>query len=164
MKEHFQLPDSECERATRKEIDALRMLIALVSNANYGKKDLAKRLSIVPEGTERFEKTVGELNDLLQDIIGAISTIQAKALKNTLLDYEIRLVPKFTTFEVVIPVGKKDFMTFIDCAMERCKTCAEDGKTCRKCDLYNLLLSYVPLDDYGNDDDIICPYAEVEWQ
>ena len=57
---------------------------------------------------------------------------------------------------------KDNAKALIDTAMERCKGCVEDEKSCRQCGLYRVLESFLPLDSYENG--MLCPYSMSEWK
>ena len=162
MRERFLLPDSECERMTRNEMNAFKMLTVSVSEINHAKEFLARLIGIVPDGNERFDQLMTLANEFFEDMIGTVHSKQAKNLLNAVQDNEIRLMPKMAPRDLVIPVRKEEYQDMIDCAREKCKFCTEDGKTCERCKLYGLLVSQVPLEDYG--DGISCPYAYQEWE
>lgn len=162
MRERFELPNEQCERLTRPEMNAVRMMLILASSMAYAKEDLCKRVKSVPDGTERMDKLLDDCSALFEDILGTVSDKQRKQLRNSAKDYEIRLVPKSTPWRTTIAVQKDDVIAITDCARERCKYCTLDGKDAQECHLYKLLEAYIPLDDYG--DDIICPYAYAEWR
>lgn len=161
MRERFLLPDSECERMTRTEMNAFKMLVVSVSEVNHAKEYLARMIGIVPDGKKRFDELLTKTNEFFEDMIGTVHSRQAKSLLNSVIDNEIRLMPKMAPADLVIPVRKEDYVDLVDCAREKCKFCTLDGKTCENCKLYGILVEYVPLDDYG--DGISCPYAFQEW-
>lgn len=160
-KQAFELPEDQCERLTRNEMASLRLVLVLASEVTYAKEDLSRRLGIVPNGKSRMNMVLGGINSLFKDLLGTVSDKQRKALRNSALDYEIRLVPKMTPESSSIAVQKQDMTEMIDCAREKCKFCTLDGEECRKCKLYKLLETIVPLDDYNSD--IACPYAFEDW-
>ena len=43
-REPYMLPDEQCERLRRSEMQAVRMMLAVISVAAYAKEDLADRL------------------------------------------------------------------------------------------------------------------------
>ena len=54
MRTPYTLPDADCERLRRNEMNAVRMLLALLSTMSYAKDDLRDRLECVPNGNRRF--------------------------------------------------------------------------------------------------------------
>ena len=162
MREPFVLPDRECERVTRQEMNACKLLTTLVSIMNYAKDDLKKRLEIIPDGQTRMNSAVSEMDSILTDICGTINIRQAKQLLNASNELELRLVPRFSPDHTAVQLNKAEYKDLIDCAREKCKFCTENGESCRDCRLYGVLIERVPLEDYG--DGICCPYAYVEWE
>lgn len=162
MKQPFELPDEQCERLTRNEMSAVRMLLILSSEMNYAKEDLQKIMGIVPNGKARMNMLVGNCTSLFKDVLGAMSDKQRKVLKNSALDYDLKIVPKVSAGQTSIAVQKDDMTELVNCAREKCKLCALSGLEAKNCKLYRLLEAYIPLDDYGAE--IICPYAYQEWE
>lgn len=158
----FELPEDECVRMTRDEMSATRMILIAASEMNYAKDDLKKRLATIPNGTERMTELTDGITDLFKDVMGTITDKQRRVLRNSAQDYEVHIVPKMMQEKSFIAVDKEDMTTLVNCAREKCKYCSMAGSDIRKCDLYNLLEAYVPLNDYGSDD-IMCPYAYQEW-
>jgi hypothetical protein len=162
MRQSYSLPDDQCERLKRSEMNGVRMLLAHLSTASYCQDDLKNRLECVPDWNRRFRLAVGGLKAVCDDVVGTISRNQAKQLLGTLRDYELRLVPKATPGTVNIMLTKEQGMELMDLARERCLSCTEDGDSCRKCRLYKILEATTPMDDYGSG--LICPYALAEWE
>lgn len=162
MRKPYSLPDSQCERLLRPELIAVRMLLASLSSASYAKEDLQKRLECVPDGNRRLRLALGGLKAVCDDLVGTITSQQAKQLLGTMKDYEMRLVPKLTPLSENILLTKEQGKDLIDCAREMCNVCTRDGHTCRECRLYKLLEATTPLDHYG--DDIMCPYSLATWE
>ncbi len=59
MREPYMLPDEDCERLNRVEMQAVRMMLAALSTAAYAKDDLRERLECVPDGNKRFRLALG---------------------------------------------------------------------------------------------------------
>ena len=78
MKEPYMLPDDQCERLVRSEMNAVRMMLAALSVAAYAQEDLKNRLECVPAGNQRMRMAVGSLRSVINDLIGTISRAQAK--------------------------------------------------------------------------------------
>ena len=163
MREPFTLPDNECERLTRPEMNAVKLLLSLTSIVNYAKDDLKRHLDLIPDGNQRFSNATEDINSILQDVLGTVSVKQTKQLLNDAKDLEVRLVPKMTRDQAAVLFYRDEFQSMVDCAREKCKFYSEDGNTCRNCVLYGILEAKVPLDDY-EDDGITCPYAYREWE
>ena len=162
MRKAYQLPDEDCERLKRSEMDAVRMLLAVLSAAAYAKEDLFDRLECVPYGNQRMRLALGGLRAVCDDVVGTISKSQCKQIYGTMKDFEMRLVPKLTPVSVNVILTKEQGMNLVDCAQWQCHDCVKDGEEARKCKLYQILESTTPLDDYG--DGFVCPYALAEWR
>ena len=161
-REPFVLPDEECQRMTQPEMTSLRWLMNIASELERSREDLKKRLEMVPHGMQRMNMLSGGMDSLFADVLGTVSRKQCRNLIHTANDYRVRLVPTVSGDVPSVAVRKDDFKTLVDAAREKCKHCAEDGKSARKCELYQLLEVYVPLSDYGND--LMCPYVFREWE
>ena len=162
MKEQFSLPEDQCERLVRVEMQAVRMMLATLSTAAYAKDDLKKRLECVPYGNERMRMALGGLRSVINDLIGTISVQQAKQIYGTMKDFEMRLVPKLTPASTNVILTKEQAKDLMDCARWQCHDCVNSGEEARGCRLYKLLESTTPADDYG--DGMVCPYALAEWK
>lgn len=162
MREPFVLTDRECERVTRQEMNACKMLTTLVSVTTYAKDDLKKRLETIPDGHQRMDEALENIDSILRDICGTINIRQAKQLLNAAKELEVRLVPRYSPDHTAVQLNKEEYKQLIDCAREKCKFCTEDGDSCRNCQLYGILIERIPLENY--DDGITCPYAYTEWE
>lgn len=156
------LPDDQCERLRRSEMQAVRMMLAVISVAAYAKEDLADRLKSVPYGQERMRLAVGCMKAICDDLIGTVSKSQCKQLYGTAKDFEMRLLPKLTPWSTNIVMTKEEGKALMDCARWKCHSCVEDGDSCRACQLYKVLEATTPMDDYG--DGLICPYSLAQWE
>ena len=101
MRTPYQLPEKDCERLKRSEMQAVRMCLAVVSVAAYAKDDLKDRLDCVPDGNRRMRLAVGLLKAVVDDLIGTVSAQQARQLYGTMKDYNMCLLPKLTPFSEV---------------------------------------------------------------
>jgi len=162
MRTPYSLPDQDCERLVRPEMTAVRMLLAALSTAAYAQTDLKNRLECVPDGNKRLRLAVGGLRAVCDDLIGTISTQQARQIYGTMKDFEMRLLPKLTPGSTNIIMTKEQGKELLDCARWKCHACVEDGESCRECRLYKLLEATTPMDNYGNG--MVCPYALAEWE
>ena len=151
----------DCERMNRRELLAMKWMIAMNCTAYTNERDLAKRLESVPYGRQRMRMTIGGFRAIVDDLIGTLTTDQARVLQNTMHDYDVRLVPKGTPQTSLVMMEKQEVQKLVDCAREKCKGCVEDGEGCRKCQLYQVLEVSSPLDDYG--DGLVCPYSLADW-
>ena len=162
MRTPYSLPDADCERLKRNEMNGLRMLLAHLSTAAYVQDDLKDRLECIPDGNRRLRMAVGGLRAVCDDVIGTVSKAQAKQIYGTMRDYELRLVPKLTPASVNIMLTKEQGIELMDMAREKCHGCVEDGESCRECRLYKIFEATTPMDDYG--DGLLCPYSLAEWE
>lgn len=160
--ERFWLEEDECVRLNRGEFEAVRCLLGSVNYAAHAMDGLGKRMEMLPEGTERIKKAIQDLRDLSDDVIGTVPTGQCKQLRNTMTDFEMRMVPKLATNSQNVILEKDIAKSLIDIAMERCQGCVEGPEEGRKCALYKVLESFLPLDSYDNG--ILCPYSRTEWE
>jgi len=161
-REPYTLPDADCERLTRTEFAATKMMLAHLSTAAYWLEDMQQRLQCVPYGRQRAAAAVGMLRAICDDVVGTVTKSQAKQLYGTMKDYELRLLPKLAPGSPNIIMTREEGVALMDLAREKCKSCVENGESCRKCALYKFLEATTPLDDYG--DGLICPYALAEWE
>lgn len=157
----YRLPEADCERLNRFEMQSVRMMLAACSIAAYAQEDLKGRLECVPSGNQRMRLAVGGLRALADDVVGTISYAQAKQIYGTMKDFEMRLVPKLTPASTNIIMTKEQGKELLDCARWACHDCVKDGEEARGCRLYKLLEATTPADDYG--DGMVCPYALAEW-
>ena len=162
MREPYMLPDEDCERLNRVEMQAVRMMLAALSTAAYAKDDLKERLECVPDGNKRFRLALGGLRAVCDDVIGTVSRSQCKQIYGTMKDFEMRLLPKMTPGTTNIIMTKDQGKDLLECARWKCHDCVEDGEACRQCKLYKLLEAITPMDSYG--DGLICPYALAKWE
>ena len=150
VRKPYMLPDEDCERLKRSEMTAVRMLLAHLSSARYAQEDLQDRLE------------VAQLRAVCDDLVGTISKAQAKQIYGTLKDFDVRLLPKATPGSTNVVMTKEEGMALVDCAREKCHNCVEDGESCRKCTLYQILEATTPMEDYG--DGLLCPYSLAKWE
>lgn len=154
--------EEDCERLNRSEFEAVRCLLGAVSYAAHANDDLQKRLECLPYGRRRMKLVLGGIKAIADDLIGTVPRGQCKQLKNTMTDMEMRMVPKLTGMSQNVILEKDLAKGLIDAAMEKCHGCVEDSESCRKCSLYMILESALPLDNYNNG--LICPYSTTEWE
>ena len=155
----YQLPEEDCERLNRPEMQALRWVIAALNSVALAEKDLQKRLECVPEGQVSYRLMLGQLRALCNDMIGTIPVKQCKQIKNVMDDMELRMIPKYTTNKNQVVMGVDDVSYIVSHAQrdeELCQTCIMDGNECRSCKMYQILESVAPLEDYGSG--MMCPY------
>lgn len=144
------------------ERETMIYLMNLVSSMAYAKDDIKERLTMIPEGSERMQKTLDMFSELLSDLLLTIPVNQCIGLKHTSEDYSLRAVPKITPKPTNVLMTRDEAKTLIDCAREgRCSSCVMDGNECRKCKLEQAFESITPLKDYGM---ALCPYNLAEWE
>ena len=156
------IDERDCERLKRAEFEGLRCLMGAVNYTAHSRDDLQERLSRIPQGVIRMNMVMDDIRNLADDIIRTIPVAQCKQLRNTMMDYEIRMVPKLASMCQNVVFEKDLAKGLIDAAMEKCHGCVEDADSCRKCGLYKILEGILPLDSY--DDRLICPYSVSEWE
>lgn len=161
MKRVF-LEEADCERLNRGEFEAVRCLLGAVSYTAHAKDDLEKRLECVPWGRQRMAMVLGGLKAIADDLIGTIPRGQCKQIRNTMMDMEMRMVPKLSRMSRNVILEKDTAKELIDIAMERCRGCVESPEEGRKCALYQVLEGFLPLDSYDNG--MLCPYSMSEWK
>lgn len=155
------LDEKDCERMTRDEYLAVQAMYVCLHFVATAEEDLRRRLECLPYGRQRMRLAVGCVKALVEDMIGTMTLNQAKMLRNTLDDMEVRIVPKATPKKTNVLTPKDTFMELVDCAKERCRECTMNDSQCRDCELYKILEATVPLDDYGNG--LLCPYNRLDW-
>ena len=159
--ERVWLEDEDCVRLNRAEFEAVRCLLGAVNYAAHAKDDLEKRLAIAG-AQQRMLDAVSELRNVADDVIGTVPVGQCRQLKNTMTDMDLRMVPKLTPMSRNVILEKENAKALIDIAMERCHGCVEGPEEGRKCALYQVLESFLPLDSYDNG--MLCPYSMSEWK
>lgn len=160
MKRPYELPEADCERLVRTEMMSLRWCIAALNSVTYANEDLSKRLECIPNGKARWRMMMGQLKSLIDDMLGTVPIKQCKTIQNTMHDMEIRLCPKGTPMGDKVVITIKDMSYLIDAAKkDACTACIYTDDEFRKCELYKILESLAPLDDYG--DGLWCPYMEA---
>ena len=157
----YQLPDEDCERLKRSEMDAVRMLLAVLSAAAYAKEDLFDRLECVPYGNQRMRLALGGLRAVCDDVVGTISKSQCKQIYGTMKDFRIELRPRLMPGSTNVVMTKEQGKELLDLARWQCHDCVKDGEECRQCRLYKIMEATTPLNDYG--DGLVCPYALADW-
>lgn len=155
------LEEKDRERMNRGEYEAMRCLLGAVSYTAHAHDDLAKRLECIPSGIQRMNLALGAIRALADDLVGTMPAGQCRQLQNTMKDMEIRMVPRMTAMSQNVILDKELARGLFDVAMEKCHGCVEDAESCRKCSLYRVLESTLPLQDY---DRLICPYSISEWK
>lgn len=156
------LEDEDCERMTRTEFNAVRAMLIVVSFCVEAKRDLWHRLEMIPHGRRRMNMALGAIQAIMNDIIGTITRAQAQQIRNTMSDMEVKITPKMMPIAQTVLMDLQTAKDLTDCAREKCRICAEDGESCRKCKLYQVMEATTPLEDYGNG--LLCPYNLADWE
>jgi hypothetical protein len=161
MKTPYSLPEEQRERLKRSEFEAVRCLMGAVSYAAHAKDDLQDRLQCIPNGKQRMNMAIGSFRSIANDILGTITYGQNRQLLNTMNDMDMRMVPKMTRMTTNVIYELEIAKSLVNIAMEKCTDCVEDSRSCRKCALYQVLESTMPLENY---DSLSCPYSRSEWE
>lgn len=157
------LPDEECERLRRSEMEAMRCLLGAVSYTATAQDGIKNRLStMIPDGQARMDELIKGMRSLLGDLVGTVPSLQAKQLQNTMKDMELRMVPKLSGMTHNVILEKDVAKGLIDAAMEKCHGCVETNETCKQCRVYQVLEATTPLEEYDNG--LICAYSTSEWE
>lgn len=150
------------ERLRRAEKEAMMYIMNTTSQLAYAKDDLKERLTLIPDGPERMQKTLDFASSLLDDLIHTVPANQCVSLKNATMDYQVRIVPKAMPATESIVISKANAKVLIDSAQEwKCSSCVLDGKECRKCKLEQVLEWVTPLTSYS---ETLCPYNLAGWE
>ena len=123
--------------------------------------DIPERLDMVVNGRERMQKVAADLDELLHDLRVTVPENQRIGIQNTAMDYEVRLTPKLTPSETNVVMTKEEFRSLVDFAREHCSNCVDDDEECAVCELYKVLTSTLPMDDYHGSN--LCPYNLGQW-
>ena len=162
-KEYFQLPEDQTVRMFRNEFTAMKWLYSALNSMLCGSEDLKERLKMIPDGAERFRKTLDDMTALVNDLTGTMPEKQKQKVRTFMRDNEFRIVPKWTAKDVKVVLEKDDAKMLFDAAMEaKCGPCLMDGEECKKCKLYNMLIAETPLKSYGTG--ALCPYNLATWE
>lgn len=163
MQQKFVNPSRpDAENLTKSEKRALMFLSNLAGTLFDAKDDLKERVKMLEDGEKRLDDLAEGSLKLLNDLRTTIPMRQRNTLNNTALDYEYRLVPKLTPSSKSVVVAKEDFRELVDAAQYRCRECIEDSESAKKCKLYQILASTVPLEYYP--DMGLCPYNLAGWE
>ena len=156
------LDDADCERMTRPEFEAARCLLGAVSYAAHANDGLSKRLNLIPDGPERMAGALQSIRDIADDVVGTMTSQQAKQMQHVMSDMEIRMVPKMAPISQSVLFDKDIAKGLIDIAKDRCRDCVEDNNSCKGCELYKILEAVTPPNDFESG--LICPYSLAEWE
>lgn len=160
-KQVLQPSRADAVRLTRSEKMAMLELAYMATVFDDLRNDLKDRLKMIGVGTERMEDLAAESENILNDLRLTIPMNQRMSLQNTATDYEMRLTPKATPTVTRVVMEKEEFRQLVDIARIKCRECVENDEDCQKCELYKLLTSVLPLDEYNGG--MFCPYNLGEW-
>ena len=147
---------------TRGERASVTFLMNAASAIIDAKEDLSDRLKAIDGGEELMDQVAEGCVKLLTEVRRTIPERQRTSLANTAEDYEMRLVPKLTPSKTSVIVQKEDFRCLVDAAQAKCRQCVEDSRGAKQCDLYKLLVTILPLDEYPEMN--LCPYNMAWWE
>lgn len=158
----YELPEQDRERLNATEMRSARWMIAALSVCVESQRELKDRLECIPSGKARFRLMLGHLRALCNDLLGTTPYKQRRVIGNTMLDMELRMIPKHTPGDKSVVMNTDDLSFVIKYAKEAlCMTCVLTGEECRQCELYKIMESICPQDDWG--DSTICPYNRDDW-
>lgn len=149
-------------RITRTEKMGMIILAYVATCFDDLQKDLKDRLAMIPDGEARLKELSEKCDQLLHETRLTIPMNQRMSLQNTAMDFEMRLAPKASPSKTTVVMEKEEFRHLVDSARARCRECMDSDEEAEKCDLYQLLTSVLPLDDYHNN--YLCPYNLGEWK
>lgn len=161
----YQLPEDQCERLNRSEMNALKWCLAAVNSVAYAEDDLADRLECIPSGKARWRLMLGQMRACINDIIGTIPRKQGNTIRNLMNDMELRMVPKYTAYDRRVIMDVEDLSYLVAHAKKDeslCMTCTYTGDECRQCELYKTLEA-IALQEHWEKDSMICPYNREDW-
>ena len=147
-------------RLTRSEKTAMLWFANAVATLEELQTSIADRLKMIPGGTELLNELAVKSDELLNEVRKTIPMNQRTSLQNTVCDYEVRMAPKLSSFTKNVIMTGDEFKALVDIARTKCRECTEDDHSNSKCELFQLLTSILPLDDYSG---LLCPYNMGEW-
>ena len=125
-------------------------------------EDLKDRLQMIPDGMNRSETMIESLEALMLDMTGTVPEKQRKTIVNIEKDMDLRLVPKFTPMTNRCVMDVRDLAYIVRAAKKDiCLGCVMDGIECKECELYQILASITPPEDWGED--TRCPFDREDW-
>lgn len=136
-------------------------LMYAVSVLVDSQKDLKERVDMIGGG-EVLKNLAQNADDFLNDIRKTIPENQRISMMNTAKDYEMRMMPVTTPSETSVAVTKEEFRQLVDCARAKCRECILDDHECEECELFRLLTSVLPMDNYHALN--LCVYNLGEWK
>lgn len=152
---------ADAVRLRRNEKITILHLIYAVTILEEALEEIPERLDMVNDGRGRIQRIAGFANALLNDLRVTIPEDQRMGIQNTAGDYEIRLVPQATPSENNVIMAKEEFRALVDSARVKCMDCTLDETECEQCELFRLLTSILPMEDYHALN--LCIYNVGKW-
>ena len=152
----------DAERLRRNEKMAMVHLMYAVTILDDLQTDLADRLGMIEDGQNLMADLSRGADRILDQLRVTIPENQRIGLENTSKDYIIRLTPASTPSETNVIMTKDEYRNLVDCARAKCSDCIMDDSECEGCELFQLLTSILPIDDYHSMS--LCPYNLGEWK
>ena len=148
-------------RLTRNQKMAMLHFMYAVTTLEDLSQDIGDRLEMIPDGMNRMKAVAEEADRLLSEIRVTVPENQRIGIQNIADDYEMRLAPKATPGPTNVLITRNEFKELVEAARAKCKECILDDNECEGCELYRLLTSVLPMDDYHSLN--LCPYNLGEW-
>ena len=148
-------------RLTRSEKMSMLVLAYADTILDELRTDMADRLKMVEGGAETLQEAAEKVDWLLNELRLTVPMNQRMHLQNTAADYDVRMTPKLTPGSTNVIMEKEEFRGLVECAREKCKVCTLDDEECEGCELFRLLTSVLPMDDYHNG--MLCAYNLAGW-
>lgn len=149
-------------RLRRNEKMAMLHFMYAVTTLDDLQKDICDRLEMTGDGKSRLRTLAEEADKLLNEVRLTIPENQRMGIQNIADDCEMRVIPKATPGSASIIMSYDEFKELVDAARAKCKECILDDEECEKCELFQLLTSVLPMDDYHSMN--LCPYNLGEWK
>lgn len=148
-------------RLTRNEKMAMLLLAYADTILDELRTDVGDRLKMIDGGAEALHEAAEKVDWLLNELRLTVPMDQRMHLQNTARDYDVRMTPKLTPGSTNVIMEKEEFRGLVECAREKCKVCTLDDEECEGCELFRLLTSVLPMDDYHNG--MLCAYNLAGW-
>ena len=149
-------------RLHRNEKLAMLHFMYAVTTLDDLRQDIGDRLDMIQDGRNRMESLAAEADKLLAEVRVTVPENQRMGIQNIADDYEMRILPKATPGPTSMLITRDEFKELVDAARTKCKECILDDCECEQCELYQLLTSVLPMDDYHSLN--LCPYNLGEWK
>lgn len=146
----------------RNEKLAMMYMVCLTSTLAYAQEDMKDRYGQIEGGTEMMNNALDWTKKIMNALFDTIPDKQVKNIWNTANECEMRMMPKFTPNRTDMLVDKETLRELIDAAHIKCRECVNDSDEAKKCKIYELSATLVPLEEYP--DGGLCPYSLAEWE